>query len=67
LVTEKAWLWPVSDRSTADIMTKFYGQLARGVSKDEALGQAQRHLLRSAGPASHPFYWAAFQLSGDWR
>lgn len=65
--TVLASLWSVSDRSTADLMAAFYERLARGVSKDEALRQAQLHLLRSRGAASHPFHWAGFQLSGDWR
>lgn len=65
--TVLASLWSVSDRSTADLMAAFYERLARGVSKDEALRQAQLHLLRSRSAASHPFHWAGFQLSGDWR
>ena len=60
-----ASLWPVSDRSTARLMTSFYQRLSAGVSKDEALRQAQLELMRrSGGVYAHPFYWAAFQLSG---
>jgi CHAT domain-containing protein len=62
-----ASLWSVSDRSTADVMHAFYGQLRRGVGKDEALRQAQLGLLRAGDARAHPFHWAAFQLSGDWR
>lgn len=74
-----ASLWSVADDSTAALMVRFYGYLKAGRSKDAALRQAQLDLLRDAGvvrnqraetakaSASHPFYWAAFQLSGDWR
>jgi CHAT domain-containing protein len=44
----------------------FYGYLKEGRSKDEALRAAQTDLIRSRN-FSHPFYWAAFQLTGDWK
>ncbi|HVR99781.1 MAG TPA: CHAT domain-containing tetratricopeptide repeat protein, partial [Thermoanaerobaculia bacterium] len=63
-----ASLWSVSDRSTAFLMRRFYAELRKGVSKDEALRQAQLGLIREGrGKAAHPFYWAAFELTGDWR
>ncbi len=86
-----ASLWPISDRSTAELMALFYQGLAEGLSKDEALRRAQIRLLSSpisvpaAGKlarvfrwfgldswgqaeldASHPRYWAAFQIYGNW-
>jgi CHAT domain-containing protein len=61
-----ASLWPVSDESTAELMKRFYGHLRRGRSKDAALQAAQREMLRGRG-TRHPFYWAAFQVSGDWQ
>jgi len=60
-----ASLWDVSDRATAELMERFYGRLARGEAKDEALRSAQVEMLRAKGPRSHPFYWAGFQLMGD--
>ncbi len=69
-----ASLWSVSDRSTAELMKRFYGYLKEGKSKDEALRAAQLELIHAAGAKgglpvafSHPFHWAAFQLSGDWK
>lgn len=41
-----ASLWPVADRSTAALMQVFYGHLAEGLSKAEALRRAQTALLR---------------------
>jgi CHAT domain-containing protein len=59
-------LWTVNDESTALLMNRFYAELKRGRSKDEALRAAQRALLRRPSTA-HPYRWAAFQLAGDWR
>ncbi|HEX2642708.1 MAG TPA: CHAT domain-containing protein, partial [Thermoanaerobaculia bacterium] len=61
-----ATLWGISDRSTAPWMSRFYRELRDGKSKDEAVRAAQVEQIRSPdGP--YPFYWAAFQLYGDWR
>ncbi len=61
-----ATLWAVQDRSTADLMVRFYETLNQpGLSKAEALRQAQLSLLRSP-QYQHPFYWAPFVLVGNW-
>jgi CHAT domain-containing protein/Tfp pilus assembly protein PilF len=62
-----ASLWSVADDSTADLMRRFYTYLKQGKSKDEALRLAQVDLIRGPEATSHPYHWAAFQLSGDWR
>jgi CHAT domain-containing protein len=59
-------LWKVDDRSTEELMTRFYGHLRGGKPKDEALRQAQIDLIRSRD-LSLPSRWAAFQINGDWR
>jgi CHAT domain-containing protein len=43
-------------------MRHFYAALKGGRPKDEAVQAAQRALRQQ-----HPYHWAAFQLSGDWR
>ncbi len=58
-------LWPVSDRSTAELMRRFYTHLGAGEPKDLALATAQREMIASG--YRHPYHWAAFQLDGDWR
>ena len=58
-----ATLWPVEDRTTADLMTRFYAALEAGRPEAEALAEAQRATLRNPATA-HPFYWAGFTLSG---
>ena len=62
-----ASLWGVADYSTARFMKSFYGYLRAGKPKDEALRAAQIDQIRKKGGSSHPFFWAAFELSGDWR
>ncbi|MGE4298019.1 MAG: CHAT domain-containing protein [Desulfovibrionaceae bacterium] len=54
-------LWQVADAETAFLMTEFYKNL-REMPTAEALRQAQL-ALRARAP--HPYYWAAFQLTGQ--
>ena len=62
-----AALWPVDDRSVSLLMRDFYGNWrARGMSKTQALRQAQRKLKAEARYAS-PYFWAPFVLIGDWQ
>lgn len=62
-----ASLWSVSDNTTAELTKSFYSQVARGETKDRALRFAQLRLIRAGGRRARPFYWAAFQLYGDWQ
>ena len=64
-----ASLWSVSDRSTTELMTRFYSELLTGADKDEALRAAQLHLIRggAGAGAATPFHWAAFELYGHWE
>ena len=55
-------LWNVEDRTTAHLMTMFYGNLTNHESKAEALRNAQLELVRSRLP---PYYWASFEIVGD--
>lgn len=56
-------LWPVVDRTTADLMQSFYRSLGTAASKAEALRQAKLGMIR-AGQAD-PYLWAPFILSGE--
>lgn len=56
-----ASLWKVDDEATAYLMTRFYGAL-KGTSKREALRLAQ---IETRKKYPHPYYWAAFQLTGE--
>jgi CHAT domain-containing protein len=55
-----ASLWSVDDKATSELMTAFYESLGRS-SKLEALRQAQ---LSTRERFPHPYFWAAFQLTG---
>jgi CHAT domain-containing protein len=60
-------LWPVSDRSTAELMTRFYRYLLdEKMRAVEALRSAQLSLAAQRHQ-SDPFYWGAFVLMGDWE
>ena len=61
-----ASLWPVSDAATEKLMTTLYADLAKGMQVQDAMREAQRAVM--ADPATaHPFYWAPFNLIGNWR
>ncbi len=58
-------LWPVSDRSTRDLMIDYYKLLTQGEGRGGALRQAQLRMLRGSRHP-HPYYWASFIQSGEW-
>lgn len=61
-----ASLWKVDDAATAALMTRLYDtMLVRGLSPARALRQAQIEVARERRWRD-PYYWAAFQLQGDW-
>lgn len=61
-------LWSVNDGSTAEIMARFYHNLALGNTKDVALQKAKLDYLNSGDHiAGHPFFWSAFIGVGDMR
>ena len=57
-------LWPVDDRVTARLMSRFYDRLAAGDPVATALRVAQLS-IRSDARTAHPFYWAGFTVVGD--
>jgi CHAT domain-containing protein len=56
-------LWNINDRSTAEFMKHFYKYLSHGKTKQEALRLTKIKMLHSK--YNHPYYWAAFVLTGD--
>ncbi|MGB7445017.1 MAG: CHAT domain-containing protein [Coleofasciculaceae cyanobacterium] len=61
-----ASLWFVDDEATALLMTKLYQELDKpNVTKAEALRRAQAAVLQN-DKFSHPYFWSAFVLVGNW-
>ena len=62
-----ASLWPVEDRATAELMTRFYRAMWQdGLPASAALAAAQRSMLGERRWRD-PYYWAGFILQGEWR
>ncbi len=62
-------LWKVKDDATKDLMKDYYQRLFKpnkNLGRSEALRQTQLEMLQ-AKESQHPYYWAAFIPSGDWR
>jgi CHAT domain-containing protein/Tfp pilus assembly protein PilF len=57
-------LWTADDQSTLTLMVAFHRNLRNGDAKDEALRRAMES-VRNDSRSSHPYYWAAFYLTGD--
>ena len=58
-------LWPVDDNATLLMMTEFYANLTKGMTKREAFLAAQNKVKTTAG-FENPRYWAAFiMLDGN--
>lgn len=53
-------LWPVDDRSTADLMASLYAGLSDGLGAADALRRAQLEIVAGGGNRAHPYYWAPF-------
>jgi CHAT domain-containing protein len=55
-------LWSVPSEETMELMIRFYGLMADGKSKAEALRQAKLEMMKKK---PNPFYWGAFILVGN--
>ncbi|MGC1197333.1 MAG: CHAT domain-containing protein [Geitlerinemataceae cyanobacterium] len=61
-----ASLWYISDAATSILMSQLYVELAKGTeTKAKALRLAQQSVLQNED-FSHPYFWAAFVLVGNW-
>jgi CHAT domain-containing protein/tetratricopeptide (TPR) repeat protein len=62
-----ASLWKIDDRATADQMRYFYrAMIGQGLRPAAALRAAQLK-MRKDPRWSSPYFWAAFQIQGEWK
>ncbi|MGI8732320.1 MAG: CHAT domain-containing tetratricopeptide repeat protein [Pyrinomonadaceae bacterium] len=62
-----ASLWKVDDAATAELMKRFYrGMLKEKLRPAAALRQAKVEMWKQKR-WNAPFYWAAFELQGEWK
>jgi CHAT domain-containing protein len=62
-----ASLWKVSDAATAALMAEFYRSMEQDhLAPAAALRQAQISMWKQKR-WSDPYYWAAFQIQGEWK
>ncbi|MBD2516052.1 CHAT domain-containing protein [Nostoc sp. FACHB-973] len=59
-----ASLWVADDSSARQLISEFYKQLNKGVTKAEALQRAQLSLF--AQEKDNPYIWAPYVLIGNW-
>ena len=62
-----ASLWNVDDAATAELMSRFYRNMfLRGLRPAAALHSAQMEMAAQKRWRD-PYYWASFQLQGEWK
>jgi CHAT domain-containing protein len=59
-----ASLWNAEDNTSAEIMTQFYQNLQKGMTKSEAMQKAKLSQIEK-NKDLHPFFWSPFILIGD--
>ncbi len=59
-------LWSIDDQASADLMSFYYQNLAKGMNKAKALQEAKIAFLKIADPIRiHPHFWASHVLIGN--
>jgi CHAT domain-containing protein len=62
-----ASLWKVDDVATTELMRRFYQAMEQeGMLPAAALRQAQVGMWKQKD-WRYPYYWAAFQMQGEWK
>lgn len=62
-----ASLWKIDDRATAEFMRRFYRALFGQKMRPAAALRAAQLEMRKDPRWSSPYFWAAFQIQGEWK
>jgi CHAT domain-containing protein len=62
-----ASLWKVDDVATAELMKLFYKKMLQEKMRPAAALRAAKVEMRQQKRWNAPFYWAAFEIQGEWR
>ena len=65
--TQLLSLWQVADDGTKDLMVEYYQKIKAGKGRHEALREVQLEFLNSDTKYNHPYFWASFIPSGNWK
>jgi CHAT domain-containing protein len=60
-------LWDVHDAATAELMERFYRGMLVEKRKPAAALRAAQAAMWKEGRWTAPYYWAGFQLQGEWK
>ena len=61
-------LWPADDKSSKDLIVRFFSNVKKEKGKSEALELGRRAYINDKAvpdEKKHPFYWSSFVLIGD--
>jgi len=62
-----ASLWKVDDVATAELMKRFYQKMLQEKMRPAAALRAAKVEMWKQKRWNAPFYWAAFEIQGEWR
>ncbi len=62
-----ATLWKIDDRATAEMMGRFYREMIGHRLRPAAALRAAQVQMWKTKRWNSPYFWAAFQLQGEWR
>ena len=62
-----ASLWKVDDAATAELMKRFYQGMLKDNLRPAAALRAAKVEMWKQKRWNAPFYWAAFELQGEWK